>query len=225
MMTLCRTLTVCFVILAIPLAGAAEIFKYRDADGGLVFVDDESRIPAEYRDRSTSIAEAQDSLVVYAPEATEDTPAPAALSDEELEPLTQEDKAASKHQTPVEIVGNRVLVPVEVAMGNRIAKVSLLLDTGATTTVLHRQSITNLDLPSGKRYRARVAGGGIVKSEKIRFRHINVGPFLIEKAHVMVINLTGQELPFDGMLGMDFLRSHPYQIDFENELITWEMSN
>jgi predicted aspartyl protease len=135
---------------------------------------------------------------------------------------TAEKKALREHQTPVEIRGNRVLVPVEVAMGNRVAQLSLLLDTGATTTVLHRESLAGLDLPSGKSFKARVAGGGTVKSEKIRFRHIDIGPFREEKVYAMVINLQGQELSFDGMLGMDFLKAHPYQIDFQNQLINWE---
>jgi len=107
-------------------------------------------------------------------------------------------------------------------LGNRVAELSLLLDTGASSTVLHRSSLSELDLPSGKRYKARVAGGGIVNSNRINFRHINVGPFQINKASAMVINLTGKAPSYDGMLGMDFLKNHPYQIDFKNQVINWE---
>ncbi len=116
-----------------------------------------------------------------------------------------------------------MLVPVEVALGNRKVQLSLLLDTGATRTVLHRAALSKLDLPSGKKYQARVAGGGIVMSEKIKFRQINVGPHSIKQAYAMVINLQGRSLPYDGMLGMDFLKSHPYQVDFKKQTIRWEV--
>lgn len=207
--------------LTFPGTGDTGIYKYRDENGRLVFVDEEHKIPAEFREQVISIEEAPDPPVVDNRKDTSQDSESSSVYDELLERIAEEEEL-EEYQTPVIIEKNRILVPVDVSLGARTVSLDLLLDTGATRTVFHRRALDELDLPNGKSYKARVAGGGIVNSKKIQFRKIKVGPFEISKAKAMVINLEGRKVPFDGMLGMDFLKHHPYQIDFENKLIVWE---
>lgn len=203
----------------LPEASHSEIYKYRDENGRLAFVDDKSRIPQQFREDSIKIDEFADPP--HELNLVESLGEPPPFAETEPTESPGVSKKLKRYQTPVIIQGNRVIVPASIAVGNRTANLKLLLDTGASVTVLHRSSLASLELPGGRLYKARIADGSMVSSEKIRFQHLKVGPFREEKPFAMVIDPKGYELPFDGMLGMDFLRNHPYTIDFDREVITW----
>ena len=51
---------------------------------------------------------------------------------------------------------------------------------------------------------------------------MDIGPFIIKDFPVLLITPQGSPTGFDGMLGMDFLKDHPYEIDYRNEIIHWK---
>jgi hypothetical protein len=55
METLFRALFICCGLLTIATAVVADIYKYRDENGRLSFVDDESKVPEQFRDDVTSV--------------------------------------------------------------------------------------------------------------------------------------------------------------------------
>ena len=224
MNVLFRTLLICSLILTIPVAGMTGIYKYRDANGQLHFVDDESRVPAEFRDDMTSISESQESLTGYGSQNNR----PKSVATPLLEQKKPDSRATKKkrraHQTPVEIKGNRVLVPVEVAYGNRTTRLNLLLDTGASRTLFHSKALARLDIDAeeGVTTYGVGVGGYRIKTRMIEFRSITVGPFKADDAQAFVIDHRNSRVAYDGLLGMDFLRYLSYEIDYENQTIHWQ---
>jgi hypothetical protein len=218
---LIKIFIVCCISLAFSSTALAEIYSYRDDAGRLSFVDDKDKIPTRYQERTSTVPESKQALGDYVTERPDES-IDISTIETDLKPPEKRTRKDSAYQTPVTINGNRVLIPAEVTVGNRSRELILLLDTGATATVFHRTALAGLELPKGRTYKARIAGGGIVKSKKMLFRKFNVGPFQMENHAAMVINLKGREVPFDGMLGMDFIKKHPHQIDFEKQIIQWQ---
>lgn len=207
----------------------ALIYKYVDDNGRLVFVDDESKIPPRYRQQTDQIKEEKDRL---SPDEYEALQRERAQEELEQEAAQRAARKAARHaerqralQTPVVIRGNHVMLPVEVSDGRHRARLQMVLDTGASSTVIHRSALESLKLSEGDKYLARVAGGGAIVSERVKFIYIEVGPFRAKNVSAMVIDPKGPPLPYDGLLGNDFLRHHPYEIDYDNALITWKPRN
>jgi clan AA aspartic protease (TIGR02281 family) len=125
--------------------------------------------------------------------------------------------------TRVTIDHNLVLVPVTLYHGQQTAEVLLGLDTGAAVTVINSSVASRLGIrldgaPSG---RFQVVGGGTIKALAVRINRISAGPHSRKGMIVAVINQQGPVVPFDGLLGMDFLQNLRYHIDFKNQQIQW----
>ena len=147
----------------------------------------------------------------------------------EAAPLTQpaaEVKGGAspgEQTTKVRISNNQILVPVIIKNDGESIRVDLVLDTGSSRTAIHEELAGRLriDLRLAKASQSEVADGRVIRSRIATIDSLGVGPFAMTSAEVELIPYKGTEGVRDGLLGMDFLGKHRYQIDMEHELIRW----
>ncbi|CAB1061530.1 hypothetical protein D1BOALGB6SA_6305 [Olavius sp. associated proteobacterium Delta 1] len=222
----------------------SEFYKYVDQQGRVFYVDDLSKVPEAYQDQVQVYREKYDNL-------SEQDKSQALQKEREqiqrqeqekllrLNQQLQEVQAAEEEekrrkaesakqklmetmQTSVIVDGNRVLVPVTLANNGVELVVNLLLDTGASQIVLHRDVADRLNIVTLKKGLAQTAGGQNIQVESGRVNYFKVGPFNMEKAAVLIIVHEGPATSYSGQLGMNFLKNVQYTIDYQNQVIRWQ---
>ncbi|HEX5773614.1 MAG TPA: aspartyl protease family protein [Geomobilimonas sp.] len=137
--------------------------------------------------------------------------------------LIGESGSPEKNGTPIIVEGNTVLVPVTLSLGSRNVQARLILDTGASMTTITPPVAAQLDINLNQAVSGavQVVGGGFVEARGVRLDQVSVGPHVRTKMNVAVIGNGNPRVPYDGLLGMDFLRGLHYHVDFRNRVITW----
>jgi clan AA aspartic protease (TIGR02281 family) len=196
----------------------AEIYKYTDDSGKQVFVGSMSQVPQKYKIQ-IELQSPSDEVSNSSHFSGKNKKASASLKAHST--LKRLERALAEMETPVTILQNQVLVPVSLIYHGKDAHVNMLMDTGASSTVFHRDALERLDARSQAAGYARVAGGGVVKVSSIEFDRIKVGPYKAKNIRTFVIDNKATDAAFDGLLGMDFLMNVKYELDLERKVIIW----
>ncbi|MBN2498104.1 MAG: clan AA aspartic protease [Deltaproteobacteria bacterium] len=203
-------------LLVLPREAAGGFYSYTDEQGNLHFVDDPGKIPDKYRQR-TRVHEADIS------KPPPDKLPPPRRVDEPADEKPREKDRLAKTSQEIRILGERtVLVPVVFGYRNRRVRAWLILDTGATTTLLHRKvaDALKIDLDDLETVHGRVADGRRIAIRRGHMDVVQVGPILKRDLEVSVLEQPNKA-PYHGLLGMDFLEGLSYRIDLSAQRIHW----
>lgn len=200
----------------------AQIFHYQDRYGKKIYVDSLSKVPPEYRDQLSARDDLKENIT---DRERKERAYKADKSEFEFKLSREKSKIQEqldKWITPYQFVRNRVVVPVKVVYGARSKELSLVMDTGASSTVIHRDAISSLNPALRRGAGATVADGSYVKTETVSFDRIEIGPYKSSNIQTMVLDYKGGSEQSHGLLGMDFLFNARYELDKQRNLIIWE---
>lgn len=203
-------------------AAQARIYHYENAEGRKVYVDNIHRIPPQFRDHvqvREERAPATGKSRVTFPEKDK-----AIVEGEDS--LESDYKAVVKHirklEMPISVKNNLVIAPVKMHFGRRSVKLKLVLDTGASSTVVYQHALNSLQTKFRKAGSVLLADGNSVPAKKLILDKVVIGPYEAKKVQTLVLENPLGAAGAQGLLGMDFLSQAPYELDLERKYIIWE---
>jgi clan AA aspartic protease (TIGR02281 family) len=130
----------------------------------------------------------------------------------------------NNEQSKVIIKGNSVIVPTKIFYGTNDAEVKLLLDTGASKTMINTDVAERLSikLDRARKTQVHVVGGATIDAYVVRVKSLTFGIHTKRNWDIVVVPHNGPAVEYEGLLGMDVLRGLKYRIDFKKNLIVWE---
>ncbi|MGH7887223.1 MAG: retropepsin-like aspartic protease family protein [Candidatus Binatia bacterium] len=118
---------------------------------------------------------------------------------------------------PIKMIGNAIVVPVTFINGNSSITGNLLVDTGASQTVLSKRMASGLRLFS-QDSQTRVGIGGAVKVDVSVVESIKVGAADAKNMRVSIHDFS-PDPRYEGLLGFDFLGRFQMSVDAAKQVM------
>jgi len=125
--------------------------------------------------------------------------------------------ATGKHAVRLTKRGNSFTTDV---LLNRKVKTELIVDTGATDTVISSGLAKKIGVPinRGQNVLCQVADGRTVNGKQINIKEVRVGGAKVYNVQAIVLD-SGEMGNSPGLLGMSFLNNFIFKVDTEKELL------
>jgi predicted aspartyl protease len=137
-------------------------------------------------------------------------------------PVTAAD-GSRQTSVPISVTGTLIRVNV---VANGGTPLTLLLDTGASRTILHSAAATRLRAspsPDAPRWPSQLADGRVIVVPYTRLRSLGLGSLAVEDVDVGVYDLMPEAQGVDGVLGGEVLGHFRVTIDRQSERLELEM--
>ena len=128
-----------------------------------------------------------------------------------------------KSYTRVSIRNNQIIVPVTLVNQGRKVLAHLILDTGASSTIIYPALAQKLGMGRNKVAVgvSMIANGSQVKSYQATIDMIQVDESALRNPEVVIMPSVNN-LGADGLLGNSFLKYFHFAIDYDNQVIVWD---
>jgi len=135
---------------------------------------------------------------------------------------SQNKPSATATESEVIVVGQHVIVPVQIKHGGRSLNLKLLMDTGASIIPLHKSAIKRLQLHYSRKAYFTTASGHTIAADIVKLKEFRFGPYRKYNILAGVIDYRQSgSADYDGLLGMNALQGLNYSIDYKNSLLKW----
>lgn len=172
--------------------GPGEMYQYTDKNGVLSFTDNPASVPKNAEVQTRTWAGSRKIEV----------------------------RQGSARETAIIAERDRVYVPVTIRSAGRSKEVLLLLDTGATNTMIYSHAAEGLSLANARQGRATLADGRVVANVTGEVEAVEVGPAVARGINISIMSNVGDK-DHQGLLGMNFLKNFHYTLDLNRKVIRW----